>query len=143
MQREPSTLGHTAKGRRPSTYGRNDRIIDEYAVCTSAVDELAVALCAVDVKVTSRHALPMDQRFDKEYARRLLAWNVSRKRATLGLSQEALGTKSGLHRTYVSRIERLEMSATIDSVYALAVGLGTSVSLLFSEEGFIDSPRDA
>jgi transcriptional regulator with XRE-family HTH domain len=81
----------------------------------------------------------MDERIDREYVRRLLAWNVSRRRAILGLSQEALGTKCGLHRTYVSRIERLEMSATIESVYMLSIGLETSVSLLFNEEGFIDS----
>lgn len=80
----------------------------------------------------------MEDGFDKEYARRLLAWNVSRLRAKLGLSQEALGMKCGFHRTYVSRVERFEISATIDSICILAAGLGTHVGHLFSEDGFAD-----
>lgn len=85
----------------------------------------------------------MDVDFDKEFARRLLAWNVSQRRAKLGLSQEALGMKCGLHRTYVSRIERLEMSATIDNIYLLAIALGTTVSHLFDERGFVNGIADS
>lgn len=46
----------------------------------------------------------MSNRFDK--AKRHLANNIRRKRAALGLSQEALALSAEVDRTYVSQIER-------------------------------------
>lgn len=71
-----------------------------------------------------------------DFARQLLSWNLKKHRAKLGLSQEDLGTRCGFHRTYVSRIERLETGPTIDNVHRLAVGLGTTIGELFNEREF-------
>lgn len=54
----------------------------------------------LDVAILHR----MSNRFDK--ARRQLADNIRRRRAVLGLSQEALALSAEVDRTYVSQIER-------------------------------------
>ena len=46
------------------------------------------------------------------------------------LSQEALAAKAGLHRTYISLIERGKQSVTLDSMEKLAGALGVSVKKL-------------
>jgi hypothetical protein len=72
------------------------------------------------------------------FERRLLAWNVRRRRSELQLSQEALCIRSGLDRSYVGRIERLSTSANIDKLDSLAMGLSTTVVGLFDEMDFED-----
>lgn len=47
-----------------------------------------------------------------------------------GFSQEELGAKAGLHRTYISLIERGKQSATLDSMERIADALGVSVKKL-------------
>lgn len=44
-------------------------------------------------------------------------------RAARGLSQEALATRSGLHRTYISILERGLRSPTLETIAALAKAL--------------------
>jgi transcriptional regulator with XRE-family HTH domain len=44
-------------------------------------------------------------------------------RAKKGVSQEALAHKAGLHRTYVSSVERGERNITILNIYRLAKAL--------------------
>lgn len=51
-------------------------------------------------------------------------------RTDAGLSQEELGYRSGVHRTYVSQLERGLKSPTLDVVEALAKALGTRAHLL-------------
>jgi len=58
-----------------------------------------------------------------ESPREVLARNVRMRRAALRLSQEALATRAGLHRTYVGAIERAERNVGIDMVFALADAL--------------------
>jgi transcriptional regulator with XRE-family HTH domain len=48
---------------------------------------------------------------------------VKRRRAELGITQEEFAERSGLHRTYVSGIERGERNPTIDIVFAIARAL--------------------
>ena len=55
---------------------------------------------------------------------------VREARLELGLSQEALGFRCGLDRTYVSGIERGVRNPTIWIVRRLAMGLETSASQL-------------
>lgn len=54
----------------------------------------------------------------------VLAGNVRRLRKSAGLSQEALADRAGLHRTYISSIERGERNITLASIFALAKALG-------------------
>ena len=52
-------------------------------------------------------------------------------RKEVGLSQEKLAFKSGLHRTYVGAIERGEQSVSVDNVQKLAKALGKKAKDLF------------
>lgn len=55
---------------------------------------------------------------------------VRRVRKALGMSQEELGFRANLHRTYIGMIERAEKNLTITSMNKLADGLGTTISEL-------------
>lgn len=48
---------------------------------------------------------------------------MRRRRADLGISQEALSLESGLNRTYLSAIERAERNVSIDNIGRIAKGL--------------------
>lgn len=47
------------------------------------------------------------------------------------MSQEELGFKSGLHRTYIGSIERAEQNISVDNIHKLAKALKVSVKELF------------
>lgn len=49
---------------------------------------------------------------------------VRELRGLLGLSQEDLADRAGLHRTYVGSVERGERNIGLDNIYALAEALG-------------------
>lgn len=49
--------------------------------------------------------------------------NVRRIRTEAGLSQEELGYRSKLHRTYISSIERGERNVSLENVFAIAEAL--------------------
>ena len=53
------------------------------------------------------------------------------RREELGLSQEALGYKAKMHRTYVSDVERGARNPTVKVIWKLANALDTSPSALF------------
>ena len=57
---------------------------------------------------------------------------VRRRRAALGLSQEELADRAGLHRNYIGGIERGERNVGIKAVFALAAGLGCAPSDLLT-----------
>jgi ribosome-binding protein aMBF1 (putative translation factor) len=64
--------------------------------------------------------------------RAALAEQIRCLRQKRGLSQEELAWRSGLHRTYISMIERAQRSVTIDSLEGIAVALGLSASALLA-----------
>ena len=64
--------------------------------------------------------------------RERLGKNLRRLREARGWSQEAFADEAGIHRTYVSDIERAARNPTITVVEKLAVPLGVSVSELLS-----------
>lgn len=66
----------------------------------------------------------------KNTARALVALNVRRLRLEAGLSQEELATRCGLHRTYVSHVERQRSSITVDTLEHLAETLGVETRAL-------------
>lgn len=65
--------------------------------------------------------------------RRRLGRNVQRLRREKGWSQEELAERTGLHRTYVSGIERGIRNPTTTVLEQLARGLGCSIGELFSD----------
>ncbi len=66
-------------------------------------------------------------------ARQVLAHNIRQLRKARGWSQEALAEKSGLHRTYVGDIERVERNVSVDNIEKLARAFSVPVKDLFTE----------
>ena len=62
-------------------------------------------------------------RRQQENARSRLAANLRAMRKALGISQEELADRAGLHRTYVGSIERRERNVSIDNIERLAAAL--------------------
>ena len=62
----------------------------------------------------------------------LLSSNIKRLRKELGLSQEQLADKCGLHRTYVGAVERGERNVTLSSLEMLASALEVDVPTLLT-----------
>jgi transcriptional regulator with XRE-family HTH domain len=56
-------------------------------------------------------------------------------RGERGLSQEDLAERSGLHRTYISGIERGIRNPTLSIILQIASALGVPVTELFSGTG--------
>jgi transcriptional regulator with XRE-family HTH domain len=66
-------------------------------------------------------------------AKQLLGNNVKKCRETRKMSQEDLAEKSGLHRTYISGIERGVRNPTITVVLQLAEALDVAPSILLEK----------
>jgi transcriptional regulator with XRE-family HTH domain len=60
---------------------------------------------------------------------------VKRRRYEIGISQEGLAERAGLHRTYVADIERGARNLAIENIEKLAVALEISISDLFASYG--------
>ena len=60
--------------------------------------------------------------------------NVRRYRNDKGISQEKLAALSGLHRTYISDIERFQRSISLENVQRIANALDIETYKLFLEE---------
>ncbi|MBV9470126.1 MAG: helix-turn-helix transcriptional regulator [Abitibacteriaceae bacterium] len=54
-------------------------------------------------------------------------------RTEVGLSQEELAARCGLHRTYIGSIERGEKTITIETAQKLAKAFEISLTQLFSQ----------
>lgn len=67
---------------------------------------------------------------------KVFATNVKKYRIENGLSQEAFAEKAGLHRTYISAIEREKRSIALENVQKIADALGIETYLLFINEDF-------
>lgn len=48
---------------------------------------------------------------------------VRERRVALGLSQEELASRAGVHRTYVGMIERAEKNITLENIHKIAKAL--------------------
>lgn len=58
---------------------------------------------------------------------------IKKHRNQLGLTQEELAEKCGLHHTYIGQLERGEKNATLESVEKVVQGLGISFEILFEK----------
>lgn len=74
----------------------------------------------------------MQQDLD-ENIHQLVAQKVRWLRFMRGWTQAELALATGLHRSYISEIERGLCNLRLDNVQKLATGLGVSVPTLFSE----------
>ncbi|MBX9722312.1 MAG: helix-turn-helix domain-containing protein [Candidatus Obscuribacterales bacterium] len=63
---------------------------------------------------------------------------IRQKRVALGMSQEDLADKAGLHRTYVSDVERGIRNLTIGACWLLAHGLGVQLNEMITA---VDHPE--
>lgn len=64
---------------------------------------------------------------------RVFGTNLKNYRMRLGLSQERFAEKCGLHRTYISDIERFRRSISLENIQRIADALGVDTYLLFIE----------
>ena len=62
--------------------------------------------------------------------RAIFAGNIKRLRKERGMSQEDLAFESGLHRTYISGIERGIRNVGLDNIGVIAEALGVAPDLL-------------
>lgn len=62
---------------------------------------------------------------------KVFASNVKKYRIERGFSQEAFAEKAGLHRTYISAIEREKRSIALDNVQKIADALEIDTYKLF------------
>jgi transcriptional regulator with XRE-family HTH domain len=67
--------------------------------------------------------------------RQRLAANLRRLRDQKGWSQEAYAFEAGVHRTYISDLERGARNPTITVVEKLAIPFGVTASELLQEPG--------
>lgn len=58
---------------------------------------------------------------------------VRQFREQIGISQEELGLRCGLHRTYISDVERGQRNIGLGNIEAIANGLGVTIVVLFEE----------
>src|SRR6185312_4589375 len=67
---------------------------------------------------------------------------VRLRRDHLGISQEELAGRAGLHRTYISDVERGARNVSLESIFRLATALEVPLSVLFArlEELSSDQP---
>ena len=66
-------------------------------------------------------------------ARQILARNLRLLRFHRRWSQETLGLEAGLHRTYISQVEKGKSNISLDNVEKLAHAFGLSVSDLLRQ----------
>lgn len=62
--------------------------------------------------------------------RQIFAANIKRLRKERGMSQEDLAFESGLHRTYISGIERGIRNVSLDNIGIIAMALGVTPETL-------------
>lgn len=65
---------------------------------------------------------------------KVFASNLKKYRTQKGLSQEIFAEMSGLHRTYISSIERERRSIALENVQKIADALNIDTYLLFIDK---------
>ena len=60
---------------------------------------------------------------------------IKQRRQEIGISQEVLAERAGLHRTYIGDIERGARNLSLENIEKLAKALQISISDLFAKYG--------
>jgi transcriptional regulator with XRE-family HTH domain len=68
---------------------------------------------------------------------------IQNRRKELGLSQEELATRAGLHRTYISEIERRSRNLSVKALIRIAWALNTQTSRLMHDSEEMTKSRDS
>lgn len=58
---------------------------------------------------------------------------IKKRRAEIGLSQEELAMRAGIHRTYISDVERGERNISLRNIFRISKALEISIAELFSK----------
>ncbi len=66
---------------------------------------------------------------------KIVGKRVRARRLSLGMSQEALAERAGLHYTYIGQIERGEKNASIETMVKLCGALDITLETLFEKMG--------
>ena len=64
----------------------------------------------------------------------ILSKNMKKYRGSVDVSQEELAYRCGLHRTYISDVERCNRNISIDNIEKIAKALSVSPADLLKEE---------
>ncbi len=56
---------------------------------------------------------------------------IREERAKLGISQEELAARAGVHRTYIGMLERAEKNITLENIKKVCKALGISIENFF------------
>lgn len=83
--------------------------------------------------MSENNELDIKQRFGKA---------VRRRRRELDLSQEQLAEQAGLHRTYISNLERGELNPSLETIEKLANALNISIPALFINYSVHIEPKE-
>ena len=81
---------------------------------------------------TVSHRIMQNDNLGEKKARKILAKRIRLLRTAHGWSQEVLAEISGLHRTYISMIERGVCNIGLDNIERLATALGVPVDGLLN-----------
>lgn len=68
-------------------------------------------------------------------AQRAFGRAIRVRREALGISQEELADRAGLHRTYIGDVERGERNISLVNILKLAKALGVRPAALFQDTG--------
>lgn len=71
----------------------------------------------------------------KPNIRQILADNVRRYRARVGVSQDNFAFECGVHRTYVGQVERCERNISLATLELFANAISVSVPQLLTKDG--------
>lgn len=69
-------------------------------------------------------------------ARIILSQNIKKYRENADISQEELAYRCGLHRTYISDVERCKRNISIDNIEKIAHALSATVVDLLKEDDY-------
>ena len=71
----------------------------------------------------------------KPNLRQILADNVKRYRARVGVSQDNFAVECGVHRTYVGQVERCERNISLATLELFANAMSVSAAKLLTKDG--------